>query len=290
MNMDFQYQAAIRDVLQYAVRALEASGIDHARRNAEWILCDVLEVSRSVLYAYPERPVPSDRQETIAHFVRRRSEREPLQYILGSVDFYGLRLEVTPEVLIPRPETEELVEAALDGLPHGTRAFDVGTGSGCIALALKHSRPDAHVWGCDVSPGALAVARNNAERLSLPVTFFGADVLHPRFCETAPRDLHILVSNPPYIPVTERESLEPEVVNHEPHHALFVEGDGLLFYRALAEWAPRLLRPGGFLLVETHADYAEEVAGLFERRGLADVVVRKDFAGLPRMVRATYRP
>ena len=275
-----------RTLLGEGIRRLEAAGIEEARRNAEWMLCEVLACSRVQLYAYGEEPVVPAQVEAFEAMLVRRARHEPLQYILGHTVFFGLRLRVTPAVLIPRPETEQVVEAALGLILERTapRILDVGTGSGCIALALKHNRRDAEVAACDVSPDALALALDNATALELPISFFHADALAPGFPAYVPHSLDLLISNPPYIPLPEATTLAPEVHAHEPALALFSGDDPLLFYRALTRSAPALLASGGYLVFETHADYAPTVAALLEEAGFKMVTVKADLAGHPRIV------
>ncbi|HLT47354.1 MAG TPA: peptide chain release factor N(5)-glutamine methyltransferase [Rubricoccaceae bacterium] len=276
-------------LLEQTAARLEGAGIEDARRNAEWLLEEVLGASRAALYAHPEAPVSTGEALHVEALTARRIRREPLQYVLGHADFFGLRLRVTPAVLIPRPETEEVAEEALRHL-EGREApwvLDVGTGSGALALALKHRRPDAEVFACDVSEAALAVAADNAERLGLAVAFVQADVLDPAFVHAAPPSFDLVVSNPPYVPEAERATLAPEVRDHEPPEALFVpSADPLLFYRVLAARAPDLLRPGGALVVETHADHGGAVRDLFAGAGLEGAALRRDLAGRPRIVSA----
>src|SRR5690606_1734301 len=219
----------------------------------------------------------------------RRLRGEPLQYVLGHADFFGLRLRVTPAVLIPRPETEEVAEEALRRLDGRETPWvlDVGTGSGALALALKHRRPDAEVFACDVSEAALAVAADNAKRLGLAVTFIESDVLDAAFTRAAPPAFDLVVSNPPYVPEAERDDLAAEVRDHEPDEALFVPSeDPLLFYRALAARAPDLLKPGGWLVVAPHAEHGEAVRDCFGGVGLEGATLRRDLAGRPRIVSA----
>ncbi|HYE95864.1 MAG TPA: peptide chain release factor N(5)-glutamine methyltransferase [Rubricoccaceae bacterium] len=276
-------------LLENAVARLEGAGVEDARRNVEWLLEEVLGVNRAALYAHPHEPVPDEAHAAFEGLLARRLRREPVQYVLGHADFCGLRLRVTPAVLIPRPETEEVAEEALRRLAAVERPWvlDVGTGSGALALALKHRRPDAEVFACDVSEAALAVAADNAVVLGLQLTFVLADVLDPAFAHAAPPTFDLIVANPPYVPTKDRETLAPEVIEHEPPTALFVDdADPLVFYRALARLAPRLLKPGGCLVVETHADYGEAVRALFAEAGLADPMLRRDLAGRPRIVGA----
>ena len=184
-------------------------------------------------------------------------------------------------MLIPRPETEEVVEEALRRL-QGCEApwvLDVGTGSGAVALAVAHQRPDAQVFAVDVSSGALAVAAANADRLGLAISFVEADALRPAFALDVPPTFDLLISNPPYVPEAERAGLQREVRDHEPGTALFVpDADPLVFYRALAGHAEHLLRPGGWLVAETHADLGQQVGHLWTEAGLVEVAVLPDLA------------
>ncbi|RMH56152.1 MAG: peptide chain release factor N(5)-glutamine methyltransferase [Bacteroidetes bacterium] len=274
-----------RRLLEAGTAALQRRRIEPARRQAAWMLAEVLGCTHAQLLAYGEQPVPEAAVAVFEAMLTRRLRGEPLQYILGHTDFFGLRLRVTPAVLIPRPETEQVVEAALEAVEGVARPriLDVGTGSGCIALALKHARPEAAVWACDVSPEALALAAENAATLELEVTVLAADVLAPDVVDRVPADLDLLISNPPYIPDAEAVTLEREVRDYEPALALFSGDDPLRFYRRLVAVAPRLLRPGGWLVLETHADFGEAVAAL-ARTALDEVQVRRDLAGRHRIV------
>lgn len=277
-----------RDLLDTAIRRLENAGVEDARRNAEWMLCEALAINRATLLAQLEAMVSDDERAAFEGMVARRERREPLQYVLGHADFFGLRLRVTPRVLIPRPETEELVETALERLRDRDAPWvlDIGTGSGAIALAIKHERADAEVFACDISEDVLSVASTNAERLSLPVTLICTDVLAPAFADGVPECFDLIVSNPPYVPEKERGELQPEVGEYEPREALFPGDDPLRFYRAIAGHAERLLKRDGHLLFEAHADHAEEVADLLATAGFADTGVQRDLAGKDRIVGA----
>ena len=273
--------------LRAAEARLQAAGVDGARRNAEWIVEEATGAPRADLLARPRAPLAPEARARAEAMIERRAAGEPVQYVIGHADFMELRLHVTPAVLIPRPETEEVAEAALACLAGVGRplALDVGTGSGALALALKHARPDATVIAADVSPEALEVAAANAERLGLDVGFVQADALRPSFADRVPPLFDLVVSNPPYVPLAERAGLQREVRDHEPGLALFVDGDPLVFYRALAGHAERLLRPGGWLVVETHADHGAAVRDLFAESGLAEASIADDLAGRPRIAR-----
>ena len=279
-------------LLESFVARLEDAHIEDARRNAEWILEDVLGFSKPVLYAHAGVSLTGHERDRAEALVLRRLRREPIQYVLGQADFMGLGLHVTPAVLIPRPETEEVVEEALcrmDGL-ETPWVLDVGTGSGAIALAIKHKRPDAEVFACDISEVALAVAVENADRHKLEVSFIHADALDPAFAHDVSAVFDIVVSNPPYVPDDERETLQPEVGAYEPSIALFVPNDDpLRFYRSFAGHAAFLLKTGGWFVVETHADHGEDVRRLFADSELHNVELRNDLAGRPRIVSARFQ-
>ncbi len=282
MNNSLTWGSLLRETTQ----ALKAGGVPAPRRAALWLLGDVLGCDQAHLIAYPKRAATPEQAEALSALLDRRLQREPMQYILGYADFFGLRLRVTPAVLIPRPETEQVVEAALAMLADHARprVLDIGTGSGCIALALKHERPDAEVFACDVSEAALAVARENAEAHHLAVSFLQADVLAPGFPGHASGSFDLVISNPPYVAADEAAELESDVRDYEPHLALFSGDDPLVFYKAIAGHAPALLASGGLLVFETHAEYAGAVCDLLAEAGFLDVQVKRDLAGHPRIV------
>ena len=273
-------------LLDRAIRRLEAAEREVPRRTAEWLLVEVLGGDRAQIYAHPERIVSPEAARRYDEMVERRVQGEPLQHILGYTSFYGLRLQVSPAVMVPRPETEHVVDRALACIEEteGPRVLDVGTGSGCIALALKHERPDAVVAACDVSTDALAVAQTNAEELQLDVEFFEADTLADEIPSDVPGDLDLMVSNPPYIPNAEADTLPPVVREYDPDVSLFSGDDPLRFYRALVDWAYALCTPGASVVFEIHAEYADAVEGLLRREGLTGVGVEEDLNGRPRVV------
>jgi release factor glutamine methyltransferase len=268
-----------------------SKGVDEARLGAELLLAHVLKMARLDLYLQHERPVYPDELERFRELCRQRLGGRPLQYITGEQWFYGLPFHVDRRVLIPRPETELLVEFALELLEAdgasasgGARILDAGTGSGCIALTMALRMPTLQAVGIDVSLDALEVARTNAERHGAGdrVSFAVGDMTDPLFSPPgAPFDM--LVSNPPYIPESEWAGLQPEVRDHEPKLALTVPV-GMECYQVLSATAGRLLRPGGWIAVEIHADGARGVVKLFEEAGMQDIVVKKDYAGLDRIV------
>lgn len=272
-------------LLAEAEAALAAAGVEMPDRDAERLLRHVLGWDRAALLARPAHAVSEPERERLRALVRRRASREPLQYILGAQAFWKHEFLVTPAVLIPRPETELLVETSLECLKHLERPLvvDVGTGSGCIALSLAFERPDAEVHATDVSGPALRVARQNARWLGLDgrVTFHEGQLLEP----VAGLEVQLVVSNPPYVDPSERDSLAPEVRDHEPHLALFPPGDALAVYRRLVPAAARALRPGGALAVEISPALPAGVQALFRDAGFPEPTVHEDLAGRPRVVR-----
>jgi release factor glutamine methyltransferase len=280
-----------RHALATAIAQLEEAGVEDARRNAEWLLEDAIGATdRTEVVARPDDDLTDEQAGAFTAAVDRRAAGEPVQYILGRAHFRDLVLRVTPAVLIPRPETEELTQEVievLEGRPEPW-VLDVGTGSGAIALAIKRARPDAEVIACDASEEALEVAGGNAERLDLEITLATADALAPDFAAGHGAVFDVVVSNPPYVPLDERPSLQREVRDWEPAGALFVPGDDpLVFYRALAAASHRLLKTGGVLVVETHADHGVAVRDLFVEAGLTAPTLRTDLAGRDRIVTAT---
>lgn len=217
--------------------------------------------------------------------LKRLRAGEPLQYVLGEVEFHGLRIKVSPDVLIPRPETEELVEHVLRDSADVRGVVDVGTGSGCIALAIAKARPQARVTAIDDSAAALAMAADNARALGIDIALLHADALSEGFGLPAGTDL--VVSNPPYIPVEEERTLAPQVRDHEPRRALFAPaGDPLAFYRAIGLKAHEALPPGGRLWLEGHWRTAREAAALLREMGYAEVTLIRDLSGHERFIRA----
>ena len=223
----------------------------NAARDAELLLLHVLSVPRTRLFTDPGQPLKPEEQQAFDALIARRLTHEPIQYIIGQQEFCGFALRVTPAVLIPRPETELLVEAALFRLPNNKplRIAEIGTGSGAIAIAIAHHLPLAHVTALDLSPSALAIARENAatHHIEDRIRFLESDLLSAVATE-APFDA--ILSNPPYVPLTDRESLHPQVRNHEPASALFAGTDGLDIYRRLIPQAFAMLRPGALLALE----------------------------------------
>jgi release factor glutamine methyltransferase len=264
----------VREALDSAVVALSAAGVDTPRLDAEVLLAHALGVDRTRLVIDRDRPVEGPAVRAFQDAVRRRSvAREPVAYITGTKGFRHIDLHVDGRVLIPRPETETLVEAAL-ALPHGARVVDVGTGSGAVALALKDERPDLEVTASDTSADALAVARANAERLGLDVRFRAGDLLD------GAGQIDAVLSNPPY--VEDGAVLQPEIARHEPPGALFAGADGMAVIRRLAEQAGA--SAARFVALEVGTGQAPGVAEILRAAGFTQTEARRDLAGIERVV------
>ena len=274
------------ELIHESSRLLKEANITDSRRNVEWMLCELLKCTRAQLYAYPNKEVSGDVLFAFNSLIERRAKCEPLQYILGYTEFYGIRIQVAPGVLIPRPETELLVEEVLGCLAsmQSPTLLDIGTGSGCIALALKNKRPDATIYACDVSDEALTIAHNNAQHRDLDVQFFNCDIKEQQLQRVSELGYDLIVSNLLYIPRSERPSIASEVKEFEPDSALFVDEEPLEYYRYVTLAARDALTERGFLCFETHMDFAANVANYLDTQGFSETRVINDLANRPRIV------
>ncbi len=263
---------------------LEHTARGNARRDAETLLMHVLGRDRAYLYSHAELVLSCRELSEYDELLERRSQGEPLQYITGHQEFWGLDVLVTPAVLIPRPETEHAVEAALGLARHiaSPRIVDVGTGSGCIALALASELPRAKIAAVDISPAALDVARQNAERLGFNdgVQFCESDLLE-KYLSCRPA-FDLVVSNPPYVGESEADKLQIEVREYEPHCALFGGIEGLDVYRRLVPQARQVLKPGGWLVMEIGYSQEERIRALLSEWD--EVRSAQDLQGIPRVI------
>jgi len=271
-------------LLQRGVSELERAGVADSRIQAELLLRHALGCSRESLLARLQEPVPAEASGHFFQLVERRRGRVPVQYVIGTQEFYGLSFRVTPAVLIPRPESEGVVEEAVRELSdtHQPRIVDVGCGSGCISVAIAHTLAGAELVAIDQSPAALAIARENALRhdVASRIEFLEGDLLTP--LQTG--DVDAIVSNPPYVPDHELETLEPEVSGHEPRQALSGGKDGLSVIERLVPAASNTLRRGGFFFMEIGHDQNERVRELVKKAGLEHLRTVFDLAGIPRIV------
>jgi release factor glutamine methyltransferase len=271
----------LREAAAYGAEQIQQAGIKNPARDAEMLLLHTTGLSRIDLITRPDRILTVSEENLYVEAIARRKLSEPIQYITGEREFYGLRFTVTPDVLIPRPETEHLVEAALERIPVDSpmRIVDVGTGSGAIAVALAHSRPLTKVTALDISPAALKIAESNAaaHNVASRIRFLESDLLeavqHEQF--------DIIVSNPPYIADSERDSLNAEVREYEPAKALFAGPTGLEIYQQLIPQAAKALVSGGWLLMEIGAGQDSQLRQLLE--GWNEVSFLPDLQGILRV-------
>jgi release factor glutamine methyltransferase len=255
-------------------------GVDSPRLTGELLLSHALRCDRVRLYLDFDKPLGETELGTFRELVRRRADGEPTAYILGRREFWGRPFLVTPDVLVPRPETELLVEAALAALPEGGRALDLCTGSGAIGITLALERPGARVVATELSPAALDVARRNAAALGATLELVEGDLFAPL---PAGERFDVVVSNPPYVPSGELPGLSREV-RREPPMALDGGPDGLALLRRIVAEARRWLSPGGALILEMHESHAEPLPALCREAGFATAEARRDLAGLWRLV------
>jgi len=281
----------LKDSLSNAVTHLTAEKVPSPRLNAELLLMFTLTCDRAYLFAHPERELTAGEESRYEFALAERSRGVPAQYITGHQEFWGMDLIVTPAVLIPRPETEHLIESVLEiktsdqtcpevrGPRSKVRIVDVGTGSGCIALALAKELPHAEIHATDISPDALEIARANAARHQLDrrIHFHQADLLGG-----VKRAFDFVVSNPPYVGESEEDQVQLEVRKFEPRNAVFAGPAGTEVIARLVPQAGQILRPGGWLIMEISGTIAEEVRRLLE--GWQEVVIKPDLQSIPRVV------
>ncbi len=280
-------------LLRWSQEYMQGKGIEDARLSAERMLGQVLGLNRMQLYLDFDRPLAADELAAFKKLLLRRSAREPLQYILGETEFYSLPFKVSPSVLIPRPETECLIDEALKALQPGTsdkevQILDVGTGSGIISIVLAKKIPHSRITAVDISDDALALAAENARmhQVQTQITFVSANFLDDGDIQAFDKPIYdLVVSNPPYIAPEEAKDLAPEVAEYEPATALFAD-DPLIFYRRLAAIMTTLLVPGGILLCEIAANRWQDIRQVFIDAGADDVAVLPDYAGRERVLRA----
>lgn len=276
----------IRQALQNAARTLDEAGVPDARADAEWLLAHATGHSRMDLRLEASTELTWEQERHFSSLLLSRAQRLPLQYLLGTQNFYGLPIAVDERALIPRPETEELCQWALSLLQKmpAPCALDLCTGSGAIAIALKHHCPRAQVSASDLSASALMLARENARANGADVRFWEGDLWEPLMGER----FDLIVSNPPYIPSDECGRLQAEVLC-EPRMALDGGPDGLDFYRRIARGAAAHLNPGGWILLEVGQGEATDVARMLTEAGLSEADIRSDIYGVARMVGACQR-
>ena len=271
-----------RELYRMGKARLTEAKIPEAELDARLLLEEVCGTDRNDLLVHGDKEIPPEQCDRYVEYIQRRQKREPLQQITGYQEFMGLRFKVTPDVLIPRQDTEILVEEVMRYLHDGMHILDMCTGSGCILLSLLKYSNDCEGTGCDISEPALKVAEENAKELSLNASFVQSNLF-----ENISGKYEFIVSNPPYIPTGVIPTLMEEVRDHEPVSALDGREDGLYFYREIVEKAGEYLYPGGMLFFEIGYDQAEKVSSLMRQAGYQEVTVCKDLAGLDRVVYGT---
>lgn len=279
----------ISELLEEATKILDAASVSDARRQAQLLLIAALKKDKVFLIAHSEYELTTPEQNLFLDFVARRARREPLQYITGRQEFYGLDFEVTPAVLIPRPETELIVETAIEILRgEGTaKICEVGTGSGCIVVSILKELNQASAIALDISESALEIARRNARRHKVfdRIDFKISDV----FSVLENEIFDVIVSNPPYISLNEMKDLDPEVKNYEPTNALTDEASGLSIIEKIISEAPLFLKPRGFLIMEIGYMQAVKVRQMFSEEIWDECEILPDLQGIPRTVKARLR-
>lgn len=282
--------ASVRQAARDAALRLEKAGVPEPVASAEVLLSELLDLKRGDL-AFRDGPLTAGQAKLYRTWIERRIRREPVQRILGYAYFRNLKLDLNEHTLIPRPDTESVVDAALeliDSRPEPPVVLDVGTGSGAIAIAIAQERPACEVHATDISGDALEIARRNAVKNGATVEFHLSDVVAG--LDGLRGRVGMLVSNPPYVGWNEEERLAPEVREWDPHTALFSEGDGLLFFRRIFAESPPLLARGADVVLEVGDGQAEAVLELGGKAGFEPLGVRLDLAGTPRVVSLRWRP
>lgn len=260
------------------------------------VLEDVVNISSAKIRAFPDTEISTSESERITNMLTRLATGEPIQYILGYAEFYGLTFKVNPSVLIPRPETEELVDwiikrrqLAVGSWQTPIDVLDIGTGSGCIPISLKKNLPDAQVSAIDISTGALQTAKENAELNKVDINFIQDDILNPTHNSLLTTHYSLIVSNPPYVTLEDKELMHTNVTDFEPHTALFVpEDDPLIFYKAIADFASSHLENGGLLFFEINESYGKPIVELLNNKQFINIELRKDMNAKDRMIKAVY--
>lgn len=271
-------------MLEWATDFFEQKQVKSPRFSIEWLLAYVLSIKRLDLYLAYDRPLSSEELEELRPMVKRRASHEPLQYITGETDFHRVRIKVQPGVLIPRQETEQLVDWVLElyGNKESLKVLDIGTGSGCIPIALKHARPNWEIFATDISDEALNIARENATYNKVDISFYNDDLFKPNSLGDHKFDL--IISNPPYIHPDEKNSLDDEVKNYEPELALFCESTQKM-YQAIEALCSKYLKKNGEVFLELHEDHSEEALQIFQE-GNWEAFVKNDYSKKPRFLKS----
>jgi release factor glutamine methyltransferase len=275
----------IIDIINWGEKYFKSKGFENPKQEIEWLLCDLLNYKRIDLYLEFENTISDSKLDQLKGWVKRRRTREPLQYITGQTQFYGYPFKVSPDVLIPRPETERVVDVVLHTIGNITkpRILEVGSGSGCMAVSIGAEKQNAYILSIDISKPAIDQARKNADlNATTNVDFMVLDFLK----ELPEGQFDLLVSNPPYIPLNEFGTTMPEIHNHEPQIALTDNRDGLTFYQRFAEVAKELVKPGGWVIMEVGlGDHPAKAMEIFQSGGYKNLGLITDFNGDERVLK-----
>jgi release factor glutamine methyltransferase len=255
------------------------------------VLTEITGTSSAKIKAFPELEISRQQAETIHNILIRLKTGEPVQYILGHTEFYGLPFKVNPSVLIPRPETEELVDWAISSVGSSQLAvgniLDIGTGSGCIAISLKKNLSETKVSAIDISTEALQTAKENAELNDVDINFIQSDILNLTHNSQLTTHYSLIISNPPYVTLDDKKQMHTNVTDFEPHAALFVpEDDPLIFYKAITDFAVTHLEKGGLLFFEINESYGKQIVELLTHKSFNNIELRNDIGNKPRMIKA----
>ena len=280
------HEWTVLSMLEWATEFFEKRGVASPRMSIEWLLADVLDIKRLDLYLAFDRPLSPDELDTLRPLVKRRAKHEPLQYITGHTTFLDVELQVTPDVLIPRMETEQLVEIILDNFNTAEELtyIDIGTGSGCIPIAIQDKKNNWRAIALDKSEKALQQARLNAKKNEVSVEFKKADILNWDRLGLNTK-LDFVVSNPPYVLPGEKNELNPQVLDYEPHEALFCK-DIDQIYNAIISFAGSCLKTDGYLFLELNAEHAGNIASMIEKNGDWSFQIMSDYDGKERFIQA----
>ena len=288
MNLTAEKQKKIWriiDIINWGEEYFRSKGFENPKQEIEWLLCDLLNYKRIDLYIDFENTISVSELNQLKGWIKRRRTREPLQYITGQTQFYGYHFKVSPDVLIPRPETERVVDVVLHTIGNITklRILEVGSGSGCMAVSIGAEKRNTYILSVDISEDAIDQARKNADlNGTTNVDFIVLDFLN----ELPEGQFDLLVSNPPYIPLDEIGTTMPEIHNHEPQIALTDNRDGLTFYQRVAEVAKELVKPGGWVIMEVGlGDHPVKAMEIFQSRGYKKLELITDFNGDERVLK-----
>jgi release factor glutamine methyltransferase len=274
----------IKEIIQLSTEYLEKAKLESPRVDAEWLISDALKMPRMQLYLQFDRPLDEDSLSEIRTRIARRAKHEPVQYITGSTEFYAYEFKVGPGVLIPRPETELLVDLCLKSLQDGMSVLDLCTGSGCIAISLKKSKKNLIVTATDICSEALKYAKENIALNEVEIELSQGNL----FSGLTGRKFNVICSNPPYVGELEKSMMGRDVLLHEPEKALFAGLKGFDIFHKIAIEAKNYLYSGGFIFLEMGAEQGLELTSIFEQNGWSDVSVHKDYTGRERFLKALY--